>query len=74
MTGPGYVQRAHDVVEFYQDVQGEWRWRAKNGDNGNIVADSSEGYENKEDCESAAHDLFFYGANVIFQNESDGEG
>jgi uncharacterized protein YegP (UPF0339 family) len=34
--------------EYYKDVAGEWRWRVKH-QNGNIVADSSEGYKNKQD-------------------------
>jgi uncharacterized protein YegP (UPF0339 family) len=36
-------------VEFYHDVSGEarWRWKHKNG---NIVADSGEGYKNSIDC------------------------
>lgn len=38
-------------VEFYEDKSHEWRWRAR-ADNGNIIADSSEGYANLADCES----------------------
>lgn len=34
--------------EYYKDSVGEWRWRVKH-QNGNIVADSSEGYKNKQD-------------------------
>lgn len=37
-------------IEFYEDVAGEWRWRAR-ADNDEIVADSGEGYENLADCE-----------------------
>lgn len=36
-------------VEFYQDKNEEWRWRFK-ASNGNIVADSGEGYKNKAEC------------------------
>lgn len=34
---------------FYKDAQNMWRWNVK-ADNGNIVADSSEGYVNLDDC------------------------
>lgn len=30
-------------IEIYSDAAGEWRWRRKAG-NGEIVADSAEGY------------------------------
>lgn len=36
--------------ELYKDKAGEWRWRLV-VDNGNIIADSGEGYKNKIDCE-----------------------
>lgn len=35
--------------EIYQDVAKEWRWRFK-AKNGRIVADSAEGYKNRDDC------------------------
>ena len=35
--------------EIYRDVRGEYRWRVRAA-NGRIVADSSEGYENRADC------------------------
>ena len=35
--------------EIYKDVQGYWRWRLK-ASNGRIIADSGEGYWNKQDC------------------------
>ena len=38
-------------VQYYQDRSGEWRWRAV-APNGDIVADSSEGYKNRADCEA----------------------
>jgi uncharacterized protein YegP (UPF0339 family) len=34
---------------YYKDNKGEWRWRLK-ASNGRILADSAEGYKNKEDC------------------------
>lgn len=30
-------------VEYYKDKRGEWRWRLRHR-NGNILADSAEGY------------------------------
>jgi uncharacterized protein YegP (UPF0339 family) len=38
-----------DKVFIFKDVAGEYRWTRKSA-NGRIVADSSEGYNNKEDC------------------------
>jgi uncharacterized protein len=38
--------------QLFKDKAGEWRWRIVH-DNGNIMADSSEGYKNKTDCISA---------------------
>jgi uncharacterized protein len=37
--------------EVYKDKKGEWRWRFK-ASNGDILADSGEGYKNKSDCEA----------------------
>lgn len=36
--------------ELYRDASGHWRWRLR-VQNGNIVADSAEGYARREDCE-----------------------
>jgi uncharacterized protein YegP (UPF0339 family) len=33
----------------YEDTKGEWRWRLK-AKNGEIIADSGEGYKDKSDC------------------------
>ena len=35
--------------KVYKDTRGEWRWRLKSA-NGNTLADSGEGYKNKQDC------------------------
>lgn len=35
--------------ELYKDASGEWRWRFRAA-NGEIVADSAEGYVNKDDA------------------------
>lgn len=40
------------MVEMYQDKAGEWRWRFR-AKNGNVLADSGEGYKNKGDMLSA---------------------
>lgn len=37
------------VYRMYQDVQGYWRWRFYAANN-RIVADSGEGYHNRQDC------------------------
>lgn len=36
--------------DIYTDVEGFWRWRLRHW-NGRIVADSSEGYARRSDCE-----------------------
>jgi uncharacterized protein YegP (UPF0339 family) len=38
--------------EYYQDSKREWRWRLR-ADNNRTVADSAEGYRNKDDCLAA---------------------
>lgn len=35
-----------EVVEIYQDAEGDYRWRGKAA-NGKIVAESGEGYRNR---------------------------
>jgi uncharacterized protein YegP (UPF0339 family) len=37
--------------EYYQDRAGLWRWHLK-APNGEIIADSGQGYRNREDCQS----------------------
>lgn len=36
--------------ELYRQADGDWRWRLR-ATNGNVVADSAEGYRRREDCE-----------------------
>ncbi|NNM74423.1 YegP family protein [Enterovirga aerilata] len=36
--------------EIYKGHNGEWRWRLR-VQNGNVIADSAEGYERRSDCE-----------------------
>ena len=38
-----------DTVELKKDNRREWRWRYK-ASNGQILADSGEGYRNKQDA------------------------
>ena len=42
-----------DKWEFYQEANGDWRWR-RTAPNGRIVGASTEGYRNKSDCEDNA--------------------
>lgn len=35
--------------EIYQDAAGEWRWRLQAANN-RIIANSGDGYKNKNDC------------------------
>jgi len=39
-----------DQFNIYEDKAGKWRWRYI-ADDGNIMADSGQGYDNKDDCE-----------------------
>lgn len=52
-----------DRVEIYRDASGEWRWRRK-APNGEVVADSSEGYVHREAAHAMA--LRVNGADVEF--------
>ena len=40
-----------DKYQIYKDKAGEYRWRYIAA-NGNIIADSGEGYINKSDCQN----------------------
>ena len=37
------------TFQIYVDNSGEWRWRLR-AENGRILADSGEGYHNRQDC------------------------
>lgn len=37
------------TFEIYEDRAGQWRWRLVH-DNGNIIADSGEGYASRQKC------------------------
>jgi uncharacterized protein YegP (UPF0339 family) len=47
--------------EVYRDAAGEWRWRLRH-QNGQVVAESGEGYRRREDCEQ--------GINLVKQSAS----
>ncbi|HKC01700.1 MAG TPA: DUF1508 domain-containing protein [Sphingomicrobium sp.] len=34
----------------YKDRSGHWRWQLVHNSNGKIIADSGEGYANRNDC------------------------
>lgn len=36
--------------ELYREASGDWRWRLRTR-NGNVIADSAEGYRHRQDCE-----------------------
>jgi hypothetical protein len=38
------------TFEIYEDRGGNWRWRLVH-DNGNIIADSGEGYASRQKCQ-----------------------
>jgi uncharacterized protein YegP (UPF0339 family) len=38
--------------EVYRDAGGDWRWRLRH-QNGEVLAESGEGYRRREDCEHA---------------------
>lgn len=40
---------ARRAFSVYRDAAGEWRWRLAAG-NGQLIAESGEGYQNKADC------------------------
>ena len=42
-----------DKVIVFRDASGEWRWK-RVAANGEIVADSGEGYVHRQDCEAGA--------------------
>jgi len=42
------------AFEIYEDEGGEWRWRLRHR-NGNVMADSGQGYTERNDAEAAIH-------------------
>ena len=48
------------TIELYEDSAGEYRWRLRH-DNGNIIADSGEGYSSKSGAKDAIERVKQYG-------------
>lgn len=46
-----------DWIDIYEDSFGKWRWRAKSN-NGDILADSGQGYADKSYAKELATKLF----------------
>lgn len=46
------------TVRVFRDTQQEWRWDVREEQNGEIVADSGEGYARRVDAISMAKALF----------------
>ena len=57
------------TIQLYRDKAGKYRWRAV-ATNGNILADSGQGYVNKGHCERMARRLFEM-PSVYTQSDSD---
>lgn len=56
---------------YYKDVVGEWRWNLVSS-NGNIIADSGQGYKSKQSClegislvQSEANDATVIAARIL---------
>lgn len=49
--------------EIYRDSAEEYRWRLR-ADNGNIVADSGQGYSRRTDCENGIEHVRNQAANA----------
>ena len=47
----------HTHIEIYQDENSQWYWRFQDGD-GNILATSSESYQERMDCENTLAVVF----------------
>jgi uncharacterized protein YegP (UPF0339 family) len=58
-------------VLIYKDEAGEWRSRIKSS-NGNIIADSGEGYKNELDCRRAFENLRHAFQNGSYRVEVEG--
>lgn len=56
-AGPGQYLRVDPVgFEIYRDAEGKWRWRLLHK-NGNILADSGEGYSRRRDARRAVDQI-----------------
>ena len=61
-TNPNYT--------YYKDAKDEFRWRYTSS-NGNIIAQSSEGYKNKADCLSAIALMQGSSEDPVFDEDAD---
>lgn len=57
-----------DRVEFYMDASGEWRWR-RVAPNGEIIADSAEGYTRMHDARVAAERAFDSSIEIVWDTD-----
>lgn len=62
------ADETQDVVYFYRDNANEWRWHRK-APNGEIVAESGEGYVDRSDCVKQATKMF--GMTVAYRETDD---
>jgi uncharacterized protein YegP (UPF0339 family) len=46
-----------DLITYYKDSQGKWRWRVTALENGKVIGMSSESYENYNDAVANIHRL-----------------
>lgn len=58
----------YDWVEFYLDENDETRWRYRSGGNGEVMADSGEGYSDRRDAATGAARVTH--RNVIFNQDA----
>jgi hypothetical protein len=61
-----------DTVFFYKDDAGEWRWHRKS-ENGRIVADGGEGYQNRQDIYDITWDMFADSVDYVWPEGDEGE-
>lgn len=69
-------------IDLYQAPKGlisraaarpqRWRWRAINGNNGRVLAASSEAYTNRGDALAAINQLFAPASNVYLRSSNGG--
>lgn len=52
--------------ELYQDAAGQWRWRLR-AKNGEIVADSAQGYADVHDCQRGVFVVQHYAATASIE-------
>ena len=62
------------TFEVYEDRESKWRWRLVH-DNGNIIADSGEGYASRQKCEQGLESVKRNapGADVTTVEATDGD-